>query len=186
MTEPLMRFGACFPANAKAVLHTGRAIRMSAVQVGDRVRVADGGTSMVFSFSHRDARTRSTFTTLHTARGNLTVSEGHFVYTGLGDLRAAGAIHVGDWLMTDGAGLARVLAVSQVSRDGLFNPHTFAHELVVDGFRVSSYTLAMRRTSAVSLLTPVRALFRVFHVDLFSRLLSKGAPFPISRLIRQT
>ena len=107
----------------------------------------------------------------------LHASPGHYLYrsgaTG-GGLVAAANVVVGDTLAAaDGAGGtadATVTAVGETMDVGLYNPHTAAGELIVDGLRVSAYTTALPPVVAAVALAPVRAAAAVGVVDPLGRL----------------
>lgn len=51
-----------------------------------------------------------------------------------------------------------IVAIDRVEAEGLYNPHTLQGDIVVDGFRVSSYTDACPPGAAQAALAPFRAL----------------------------
>lgn len=73
---------------------------------------------------------------------------------------AAHQVQVGDLLQTAN-GMFRVLRLTNVRMQGLFNPQTEHGDILVDGVRVSTYTDAIPPTTAHSMITPVRLLYRL-------------------------
>lgn len=143
---------------------------MSEVRVGDLLVDAAGGRSHVFLFSHRAAFVKTNFVKLYTARGNLTVTRGHLIYTSTG-LREAGSIRLEDSLHDENGDFQTVQKIEKVRGLGLYNPHTLSGELLVDRFRVSCYTTSVSPTVAKSLLVFARAAYRALGVNLLSNFL---------------
>lgn len=163
----------CFSADATVQLSDGRLRRMAELQLGDQVLVGSGAYSPVFMFTHAERDTHHGFITLHARDPDtsrpvaLTLTAGHYVYSS-GRLVRADAVRSGDLLDLVRASklsgyIARVPveAVTRSSRKGLYNPQTLHGDIVVDGFRVSTYTHAVHSKTAHSLLLPLRMLFRV-------------------------
>lgn len=156
----------CFPADAEVDTPRGP-VRVDALVVGDVVAAPGGGTSTVFLFTHAsppDAGRRHVYVELAAADGRtLTVTPSHYVYVGGGKRVPAGTVSVGDTL--DDATAGRCVPVVGVRRlvapRGLYNPQTLGGDLVVAGFRVSTYTTAIEPTAAHGLLAPVRGVWRL-------------------------
>eukprot|EP00168_Porphyra_purpurea_P015758 TRINITY_DN4915_c0_g1_i1.p4 TRINITY_DN4915_c0_g1~~TRINITY_DN4915_c0_g1_i1.p4 ORF type:complete len:166 (-),score=24.19 TRINITY_DN4915_c0_g1_i1:195-692(-) len=116
--------------------------------------------------------------------GVLEASSGHLVYVVSGSaggndgsrLVPAGEITPGMHLVTADGAPDRVVAVAGVVRAGRYAPHTLHGDLVVAGFRVSSYTTAVHPVVAHALLAPVRAAYAVGW-DLLGGWLDEGAPW---------
>lgn len=156
---------ACFPAAATITLHDGSTVRADSVKHGANVRLARSQsspmsrTSRVFAFSHRDASVVANFVRLSTEHGaKLTLSPDHYVFSD-GRMKLASLIRVGDRLDME-ATTTRVTKVEHnVQATGLYNPHTIAGELIVEGFRVSCYTKAVHPSLAHAMLAPIRILW---------------------------
>lgn len=156
---------ACFPAAATLRRPGGEAVTMDALRVGDDVAVGGGHSSRVYLFSHADEAVVSSMVALTTAgAGTLTASADHLVYVASRDGRdrtavAADTVATGDVLVSDSAdaAAATVVAVERVRAAGLYAPHTYTGDLVVDGFVVSSYTRLLPPAVAHAVLAPVRA-----------------------------
>lgn len=164
----------CFPAAATVdVVGRGR-VAMADLRVGDVVAVGGGRSpSPVYAFSHADAAAVSTFVSLTTAAGagnaagggsaaagtppaTLRLSPGHYLPVN-GRLAAAKTVVVGDILAAGPAGEpVTVTSVEQVVGRGLFNPHTVAGGVLVDGIHTSCYTTAVHPLVASALLAPAR------------------------------
>lgn len=161
MDEPEDDDSVCFPGDATVELEDGRHIPMARLAIGDRVRVSATTFSPIFLFTHKLAEGNHTFVRLSAASGSsLRLTPSHYVYAN-GRLTAAGAVRVGDRLERLGLnpGCDVVIATDRVTGQGLYNPHTLAGDIVVDGIRTSSYTTAVEPTVASALLSPLRALF---------------------------
>lgn len=164
----------CFPADATVQRRDGAVVPLSAVAVGDELRVAAGAGaeawSRVYMFSHRLLGGDRPFVQLTTASGAvLTATASHLVYAS-GALVPAGVVAVGDALevvdaATGQAVSSPVVAARRVVRAGLVNPHTLHGDLVVDGVRASTWTTAVAPGVASALLAPARAVWRLGGVD---------------------
>lgn len=161
----------CFPSFATVTLSSGRIKRIDELSVGEFVYIGRGISSRVIDFSHYDHATVAVFLRFSTDSGRtLTVTPSHFVYTDK-KLIPAGKIVVGDRLLISDGKASRVLKISTVQARGLFNPHTLHGDVVVDGFIVSTYTLAAVPRLAHSLLAPIRFLHQLgFKVALLLKL----------------
>lgn len=182
---------ACFPSDTTVELIEGGLKPMSELRIGDVVRVSATEFSPVIVFSHRNTVvTRSDFITLTTsvsmmndnaASTSLTLSSGHLVYVQRKGIIPADWIQTGDFVQVVVLGnrlqpdqqpnqqwskVQRV--VHNVTKTGLFNPHTVNGDIVVNQIVTSCYTNAIKNRdglakslSAHGLLTPIRALFHV-------------------------
>ncbi|GAB0496915.1 hypothetical protein MMPV_008236 [Pyropia vietnamensis] len=173
---------ACFPGSATVRTAARRVVRMDALRLGDEV-IADaaGGMSPVYLFSHADAAAVSPFVRLTTVNGSvLTVSPGHYLLArrrtagarrsssdglpasaGKWALVAASAVTTGDVLATAVGGGEAVMAITSVTSRGLYNPHTLAGTVVVDGFVTSTHTTAVEPGLAAAALAPLRGVYRL-------------------------
>lgn len=162
----------CFPGGAKVETEDGARVRMEDLRVGDRVRVAAGGTkaafSEVFLFTHADAAYASASFVRVSAGGRaLTAAAGHFVYKtdgGRPEAVAVEGLRVGESVLLNGAEV-EVEKVERVRGKGLFNPQTVHGDIVVDGFLATTYTSAVRPSVAHALLAPVRAAYLKGGID---------------------
>lgn len=157
---------ACFPADAAVDTPHGP-VRVDALAVGDEVAAPGGRTTTVFLFTHAsppDAARPHVYVELSAADGRtLTVTPSHYVYVGGGRRVPAGTVAVGDTLDDNTAGrCVPVVGVRRVlAPRGLYNPQTLDGDLVVSGFRVSTYTTAIEPATAHGLLAPVRGMWRL-------------------------
>jgi len=162
----------CFPGSASVTRFDGTTVALREVDTGDALVVdAAGGTSPVFMWSHRLPAGEYPFVRLRTASGSaLTASAGHLVYAS-GALVRAGSVRVGDTLErvpavcaatgTCAATADAVVAVDAVMATGLYAPQVLdGVDVVVDGFRVSTLTTAVRPAAAVALMAPLRWAYR--------------------------
>jgi len=184
---------------AMADVAVGDVLRVSAA--GDGGSAASW--SAVYMFAHRLAGGVYDFVELATsdaARPTLTLSPGHLVYLADGRLVAAASVVPGDGLQpaapltavasarrggvgVPGNGTAAaaapaapavwVTAVTRRRLRGLYNPMTLHGDLIVDGFRVSTYTTAMPPRLGGVLSAPLRALYAA--TGLSTGLLEGGA-----------
>eukprot|EP00179_Madagascaria_erythrocladioides_P002610 CAMPEP_0198312758 /NCGR_PEP_ID=MMETSP1450-20131203/4015_1 /TAXON_ID=753684 ORGANISM="Madagascaria erythrocladiodes, Strain CCMP3234" /NCGR_SAMPLE_ID=MMETSP1450 /ASSEMBLY_ACC=CAM_ASM_001115 /LENGTH=264 /DNA_ID=CAMNT_0044015717 /DNA_START=62 /DNA_END=856 /DNA_ORIENTATION=- len=154
--------GRCFPAAATAYVVGRGATRLDELRVGDRVRVGGGQDSVVHVFSHRDSAAVSAFVRVVVAGGlELVVSPRHYIYVE-GGLREAKMVKVGDWVevqVGEAVEKREVVAVDEVVERGLYNPHTMAGDIVVDGVRASCYTGTVPPLVGHWLLAPLRVVY---------------------------
>ncbi|GAB0493807.1 hypothetical protein MMPV_005092 [Pyropia vietnamensis] len=164
----------CFPAAAMVELASGRAVSMADLAVGDMVRVAAGSGAAAFSpvylFSHRTAGGSHPVVSLTTESGRtVTASPDHLLPVGGGDvighsggrrvLVRAADIVVGDALTDAAAAVSsRVVSKTTGTAAGLYNPHTVAGDIVVEGILASTWTAAVPPAVAVAALAPAAAV----------------------------
>lgn len=154
---------ACFPADAVVDANDGNYKKMKELRIGDKVADGKGGLTDVIFFTHRERNSRNAFLKFTTLSGKtLTVSPGHYVYTNGGILRAASSLKIGEGLDLVGDVSSPITFIEDVRAIGLYNPQTTSGTLVVDGFKVSTYTTAIHPDLAHRLLmAPVRLLYRL-------------------------
>lgn len=151
----------CFPASATVEREDGKRIRMDALKVGDKIRVGLNDYSDVFMFSHQfsSSDTHTSFLELSTDSGTLRLTPGHYLYVN-GNITQAGRVKLNDFLETVDSFRARVNGIWYLLDRGLFNPHTLHGDIIVNGFRTTTYTDAIHPTMAHALLAPLRALYK--------------------------
>lgn len=180
---------ACFPATALVTMADGNPRFMRNLRIGDSVASgAVNVSSDIYFFSHRDPVIRAPFVVIRVQAGcldqkgthiplfntsfgeeeractlhastSLTLSAGHYAWTQRGLVRAADVRPMSDSLLRAGGSFAMVSSTERVYSWGLYAPHTLEGNLVVDGFRVSSYTAAVPPRLAHALLSPLRLLY---------------------------
>lgn len=148
----------CFPAYAEAELSDGSLVRMDELRIGDNVRVSTDAFSPIVLFTHRDALARTRQVHIKLADGkSITLSAGHYLPIN-GKLSAARDVTIGDKLAVDND-VVDVVHVNMQMANGLYNPHTAAGTIVVDGITCSTYTEAVPANTAHAILSPIRAAF---------------------------
>lgn len=177
---------ACFPSGELVTLSTGTQIPIENIEVGQQVRILQKDhsyssvSSSVFLFSHRDPTALSaflniTFVSSEKIIRHLRISRGHYIYAyRKGDNRVSSStssktrelvpairIRPGDYLVGVAGDKMLVTTVEEVLARGLYNPHTIHGDLIVSNVRVSSYTTAVKPTTASILLAPLRFFHRL-------------------------
>ncbi len=153
----------CFPIDATATLRDGTPVAMTNLKIGDEVMAAPGVYSRVYLFTHRHGDVETRQLRIQLPGRDLTISPGHHLPVN-GEVRAAIGIKVGDTLQTvDGDAVVR--DVAEVWATGLYNPHTLAGTIVVNGVVCSTYTSELDDMAAHALLSPIRAAFRAGAVS---------------------
>lgn len=168
----------CFPAAATVSLRDGSVVRMDGLTLGTPVLAvhATNSTPAVYSpvyfFSHADAGAVTGMVRLTTASGAVSAaSPGHLLGVvptgGSGGaapvLTPAAAVVAGrDSVAVAGGGRSVVAAVDAVdAAAGLYNPHTLAGSIVVDGVAWSDMTTALPPAVGGRLLGPLKGLWAV-------------------------
>lgn len=164
----------CFPADATVTLKDGSHKSMSQLSVGDEVLAALPDTySPVYMFSHKESHSTNGFVRIVASNGlAITATRGHYIIVD-GSLKAASAVTVGDKLMTKD-GEAAVASTEVVKKTGLYNPHTLAGSVVVDGVLASDVTTAVRPSVARTLLAPFKFMYGMVKRDVSGGLLNNG------------
>lgn len=164
-TKEMTKSSSCFPGDSEAILADGTPVSMANLRIGDRVQVdVHGNSSPVFLFSHRDGPIYARHLQLTLANGlQLTLSAGHHIPVGMVS-KPAYAIRTGDTLATV-KGPSKVIGIARTRATGLYNPHTLAGTIVVDGVVCSTYTTGADQKAAHALLAPLRSLFRAGAID---------------------
>lgn len=152
----------CFPASASVRLHNGDVKTMAQLRIGDNVQTGDNTFSPIFAWTHHSQQVVSTFVQVkHSDNDDVfKVTPNHFVYRYSGELVLAKDLVVGDILISGNGAPSTVESVDLVQQRGLYNPQTVHGDIVVDGVRASTYTLAVEPKAAHALLSPVRAVFK--------------------------
>lgn len=161
----------CFPASA--MVHSrGEMKRMADVRVGDEVLVGAGRFSRVFMFTHRQQGIYE-FLRFTTADGNVLVATaGHLVYAN-GALKTARSVRILESLDHVSHGSVPVVKIEVVEEEGLYNPQTEHGDIVVAGFRVSTFTETVEPKAAHALLSVFRFVRR--YAGISSTFLENGS-----------
>lgn len=174
----------CFPSDATVRLSDGSAVPISSLSIGDKVQVGPNEYSEVFMFTHKLDNVKSSFVNLKMRSGeSLTLTSGHYLYAN-DKLVMAGSVRVADRLSLGNGGTRIVASARHVHRSGLHNPQTLHGDIVVDGFRTSTYTVTVRPPVAHGLLSPVRLLYRLFSMDLSFGILNAGSVWSLPPVCR--
>jgi Hint module len=169
----------CFPGSAMFMVHPGVPRRISSLRIGDLVQVAIDPLSAapifepIFAFSHasKSARPAAPLVRIWSAsNASLTVTAGHLlpvrkcrstaVLVAAIDVLANGCNAVYDaraggmWSI-----VTRIDSIDPSDVYGLYNPHTAAGTVVVDGVLASCFTTAIQPRVAALLLLPARWAF---------------------------
>ena len=166
---------ACFPAGASVRLADGRNVSMQDLSVNDYVQVGPKEYSPVFMFTHRMRRVVRKFLRIELSSGErLDVTSGHYVWANK-KMVTAEQVKVGDVVPLANGSDARVMALDTVLGIGLYNPQTTHGDIIVNGVRVTTYTKALKPEIAHTMLTPLRAAFTFFNIDLSFGFFDHGA-----------
>lgn len=162
----------CFHGSGKVTLRSGRQISLYHLKIGDEVHVGTGQYSKVFMFTHRSTQ-GATFVNVSAGTSHLVVTPGHYVHTANGIVQA-GNLHMGDSLVSEHGTLHRIQTVTLISLTGIYNPQTIHGDIVVNGWKASTYTAHIAPPVAHTALAPMRAMF--YMLGLRTTLLECGVP----------
>lgn len=174
---------ACFPAEAVVRLSNGIIKRMDELKLMDEVQTGVDKYSPILTFSHREANELHKFIVLQTRKGReLTLTPSHIIYLGDGRLIATRRARVGDSVIGEDGNVDNIVELRQVVKKGLFNPQTVDGDIVVNGLKTSTYTEALRPSTAHGVLLPLRAALKL--TGWAWRGLDSGAPAVIGPFLR--
>ena len=172
----------CFPADATVHLESGDIKRMDQLCVGDRVKTGFNTFSTVFSFTHMDSESITTFVQVETNTGHkLEMTAGHYIIAN-GELVAAADLKHGDTIQINTGETAYITGVTTVQKQGLYNPQTLDGMISVNGVVATTFTTAVEPPVARALLTVVATAYRYFGLDIIGQRLAQGAFIPVSVL----
>ena len=90
----------------------------------------------------------------------LELSHAHYLYVNdESNIVPAHLVRAGDFLMGNLGERILVMSKRDITKQGLFNPHTVSGDIIVNGIKTTTYTEAVQFSAAHSLLAPIRALF---------------------------
>ena len=149
----------CFPSFVMLHLRSGAMIQMKDLRKGDVVMVGPSEYSEVYMFSHRQEQKFAYFIKISTvANHSIWLTPGHYLYAN-GMLLTADSVKVGDSLTTSDDEDVVVSEIAVEMSVGLYNPHTFQGDIIVNGIKASTYTDAVTPSFAHAALSPARALY---------------------------
>lgn len=159
--------GECLHGDGIVELSSGVSKRVRELQVGDKVQIGASSFSTVFMFTHRDPSVTADFVRITThANQSVVVTHSHYIHTARRLLKASD-VRVDDFaILADGSPI-RIASVTSLKSIGIYNPQTTHGNIVVDGLLISTYTGCFDTPVAHSLLSPLRALYRIcgLHVS---------------------
>ena len=150
----------CFPSSATVLTCDGKEIKMSELNIGDKIQASlDLEYSEVYLFTHALATAEATFLNFTLESGlTLSLTPCHCLYVN-NVLLPAEAVKIGDTLESVKNKRDKVVEVKWLTETGLFNPHTINGDVIVNGVRTSTYTKAIPAKLAHAMLEPVRYLY---------------------------
>lgn len=162
----------CFPADATVdVLDVGK-VKLSALKVGDHVRVIDDQNQMTYSpiiaFLHRDLDEESSYKRIRTKNAAIELSDRHLInhrYNGFvwaEDLVKGDEILVLSPKQSNKTNWEKILEITEVEKQGLMAPLTEHGTMIVNNVHVSCYALVRSHALGHLALTPYRWYVRIF------------------------
>jgi hypothetical protein len=151
---------ACFPSSATVLTCDEKEIKMSELNIGDKIQASlDLEYSEVYLFTHALPTAEATFLNFTLESGlTLSLTPCHCLYVN-NVLLPAEAVKIGDTLESVKNKRDKVVEVKWITETGLFNPHTISGDVIVNGVRTSTYTKAIPAKLAHAMLEPVRYLY---------------------------
>jgi hypothetical protein len=127
----------CFSAFNSVEVQGKGLMSMDDIKVGDYVRANKDDFSRVYSLAHLDHDVEADFLQIF-AEGlekPLEITADHMLYASAGKHVRAGEVSVGDMISQ-----GKVSEIKSVKRNGVYAPITQSGDIVVSGFRASSYS----------------------------------------------
>lgn len=152
----------CFPSDSTVQASNGDIIKMKDIQLGDSIRTSTSQHqySSVYMFTHKLHNIMYEFIKLDTASGHsITLTPSHYIYINDNELVKASVVRKDDMLSVVDMGLSKVIDISKVNKQGLFNPQTLQGDVVVNGIKASTYTSSVKISTAHAMLSPLRAVY---------------------------
>lgn len=96
---------------------------------------------------------------------SLSTTPGHYIYVN-DELVPASKARAGDFLTNSHGDYVVIDSIAHITKQGLCNPQTVHGDIIVDGIKASTFTDAVKFGAAQSILSPVRAVFRITGISI--------------------
>lgn len=131
----------CFSGDSVVEVENQGPVKMSSLEIGDNVLVADGKYEPVYSFGHKDADSSAEFLKIHSTGIDvpIEISPDHMILANGDHWLPAGKLQTGDSLTNRDGSSSSITKIQQVTRKGVFAPFTKSGSIVVNDVVASNY-----------------------------------------------
>ncbi|CAF5170878.1 unnamed protein product, partial [Rotaria magnacalcarata] len=162
----------CFPSDATVDLINVGKVKLSALKVGDQVRVIDDQNQIIYSpiisFLHRELDEEASYKRIRTKTAVIELSDRHLINQRNNGFVWAESLEKGDEILVLSAKSSnktiweKIIEITEVDKQGLMAPLTEQGTIIVNNVHVSCYALVRSHTLGHIALTPYRWYVRVF------------------------
>lgn len=134
-------FAICFSGDSEVEKENQGLVKMSSLEIGDRVLVAGNKYESVYSFGHRNANQPGEFVQIHTdgVDAPIKISPDHLILSTGEHWVPASTLRTGDKLTNSDGNHATISKIEQVRSPGVFAPFTKSGSIVVNNLVASNY-----------------------------------------------
>lgn len=146
-------FVACFSIETTVEREDGSMVAMKELQIGDRVRVANGKYEPIYSFGHFDTSVVKTeFVQIQTSlsEGKLEMTPNHLLFQKGNEAVMASTLKIGDKVVMSSGKEDAITALKTIQRTGIIAPFTASGTIVTNGILSSSFA-TIQKSQYVSL-----------------------------------
>ncbi len=162
----------CFPSDATVdVLNVGK-VRLSAVKIGEQVRIIDEkdqiNYSPIIAFLHRDIDEQASYKRIRTKNAVIELSARHLIHRHNDGFVWAEKLNEGDEILVlsskhgNKTNWEEILDINEVEKQGLMAPLTEQGTIIVNNVHTSCYAIVKSHTLAHFALAPYRLYRRLF------------------------
>ncbi len=162
----------CFPLDATVdVLDVGK-VRLSALKIGDQVRVINEKNQIIYSpiiaFLHRDIDEEATYKRIRTKNALIELSDRHLIHHRKDGFIWAEKLNKGDEILVvspkhdNKTNYEEIINIDEVDKQGLMAPLTEQGTIIVNNVHTSCYAIIKSHTLGHVALAPYRFYRRVF------------------------
>jgi len=162
----------CFPSDATVeVLDIGK-VRLSALQIGQQVRILDDRNQIIYSpviaFLHHDLDEQASYKRIRTKNARIELSDRHLIHRHNDGFVWAEKLLKGDEILvissehTNKTNWEEIIDITDIDKQGLIAPLTEQGTIIVNNVHASCYALVKSHTIGHLALTPYRWYGRIF------------------------
>ena len=162
----------CFPSDAIVdVLDVGK-VRLSALKIGEKVRIIDEKNQLSYSpviaFLHRDIDEQGLYKRIRTKNAVIELSDRHLIHRHADGFVWAEKLNPGDKILilsskySNQTTYDEILEITEVNKKGLMAPLTEQGTIIINNVHTSCYALVKSHTIAHLALAPYRWYGRLF------------------------
>ncbi|CAF3332523.1 unnamed protein product [Rotaria socialis] len=162
----------CFPSDATVDLINVGKVKLSALKIGDQVRVIDDENQIIYSpiisFLHRELDEEASYRRIRTKTAVIELSDRHLINQRNNGFVWAESLAKGDEILVLSAKSSnktiweKIIEITEVDKQGLMAPLTEQGTIIVNNVHVSCYALVRSHALGHIALTPYRWYVRIF------------------------